>query len=161
MFEEAVRVAGPEGDIVEADGGWQLLGPDGARRGWAGALAADRPPWGAPLCGFEVDVVVRDRPHAQYDAVPTTPPVERDVALVLPDGVTATAVEDMMREEGGALLAGTAIFDEYRGEEVDGRSVAWRLVFRAPDRTLRDREVDEALEAVLATLKERLGVERR
>lgn len=161
MFEEAVRVAGPEGEVVEADGGWQLLDRDGARRGWAGALAADRPPWAAQLYGFEVDVVVRDRPHALYGALPTTPPVERDVALVLPEGVTAAAVEDVMGEAGGTLLAATAVFDEYRGEEMAGRSVAWRLVFRAPDRTLRDREADEALHAVLAALKERLGVERR
>jgi phenylalanyl-tRNA synthetase beta chain len=161
MFEEAVRVAGPEGVVVETDGGWELLDEDGARRGWAGALEADRPPWAAQLYGFEVDVVVWDRPHAQHRALPTTPPVERDVALVLPEGVSAAAVESVMGEVGGALLVVTRVFDEYRGDELAGRSVAWRLVFRAPDRTLRDREADEALGAVLAALKERLGVERR
>jgi phenylalanyl-tRNA synthetase beta chain len=91
----------------------------------------------------------------------TTPPVERDVALVLPDGVTAAAVETVMREAGGRLLEGVLIFDQYLGPEVEGRSVAWRLVFRAPDRTLRDEEADEVETRILATLKERLNVERR
>jgi len=161
MFEEAVRVAGPEGVVVEADGGWELVDGDGARHGWAGALAADRPPWAAQLYGFEVEVEVRDRPHPLHQPLPTTPPVERDIALVLPEGVSAVAVEEVMGEAGGALLVATRVFDEYRGDEMVGRSVAWRLVFRAPDRTLRDREADEALDAVLTALKERLGVERR
>jgi phenylalanyl-tRNA synthetase beta subunit len=39
--------------------------------------------------------------------------------------------------------------------------VAWRLVFRAPDRTLRDEDADRALAKVLSRLKESLGVERR
>jgi len=39
--------------------------------------------------------------------------------------------------------------------------VAWRLVFRAPDRTLKDAEADAALQRALAALKEQLGVERR
>ena len=42
-----------------------------------------------------------------------------------------------------------------------GRSVAWRLVFRSPDRTLRDKDVVEVLRRILEELKERLGVERR
>ncbi|MCK5711326.1 MAG: hypothetical protein KAI25_01275, partial [Hyphomicrobiaceae bacterium] len=66
-----------------------------------------------------------------------------------------------MREVGGALLVDTRVFDEYSGKGVPGRSVAWRLVFRALDRTLREEEVDEAARGILTTLKERLGVERR
>jgi phenylalanyl-tRNA synthetase beta subunit len=44
---------------------------------------------------------------------------------------------------------------------MEGRSVAWRLVFRSPDRTLRDKDVDAVLRRILEELKERLGVERR
>jgi phenylalanyl-tRNA synthetase beta subunit len=41
------------------------------------------------------------------------------------------------------------------------RSVAFRLVFRAPDRTLRDAEVDQAEARLLAALEDELGVRRR
>jgi phenylalanyl-tRNA synthetase beta chain len=87
--------------------------------------------------------------------------VERDLALVLPDGVSAAAVEAVMREAGGELLEGATVFDEYRVEDVPGRSVAWRLVLRAADRTLRDEDADEVEGRILAALKERLNVERR
>jgi phenylalanyl-tRNA synthetase beta chain len=124
-------------------------------------LEADRPAWAAALFGFELSVLAAEQPYVAYRGLATTPPVERDVALVVPDGVTAQAVESAMREVAGALLVDSRVFDEYSGEGVPGRSVAWRLVFRAPDRTLREEEVDEALRGVLTTLKERLGVERR
>jgi phenylalanyl-tRNA synthetase beta chain len=93
--------------------------------------------------------------------LPVTPPVERDLALVLPDGVTAAQVSTAVREAGKPLLEDVVLFDEYRGSGLGGRSLAWRLWFRAPDRTLRDEEVDQAIAGVLRALKERLGVVRR
>lgn len=50
--------------------------------------------------------------------------------------------------------------DEYRGTGVpDGaRSVAIRLTFRSPDRTLRDVEVDQAIERVRNALERNLGI---
>ena len=161
MFEEAIRVAGPDGAVVERDEGWALEDETGAHRGWAGRLTADRPAWAAPLFGLEVDVVVRERPAVAYTSLATTTPVERDLALVLPDGVSAAEVEAVMRETGGELLEGAVVFDEYRVEDMPGRSVAWRLVLRAADRTLRDEDADEIEGRILAALKERLNVERR
>jgi phenylalanyl-tRNA synthetase beta chain len=161
LFYEAVRLVGAEGEVVATDEGWELRDSDGQRRGWAAALPADSPAWAAPVLGFELEMVVRQQRHADYAAVPTTPPVERDLALVLPSHVTAAEVESVVRGVGGPLLADIALFDEYRGKDLAGRSVAWRLVFRAPDRTLREKEVDKAIDKILAALKERMSVERR
>ena len=66
-----------------------------------------------------------------------------------------------MREGGGELLASVELFDVYRGEQVgEGKkSLALRLAFRAPDRTLTDEEVAErraAIEAALAEIGGRL-----
>ena len=161
LFETAVRSICPEGTIESTADGWKFTETDGTVRGWAGALEADRPAWAAVLFGFELETGDAAPPATTFVPLPTTPPVERDLALVLPPGVTAAAVEGVIRDAAGALLAELAVFDEYRGSEMAGRSVAWRLVFRAPDRTLRDTEADTALAKVLASLKERLGVERR
>ena len=161
LFLEAVRLVGADGEVVATSEGWELRDGKGERRGWAAALSADGPAWAAPLFGFELEMVVREHGHASYAAVPTTPPVERDLALVLPSDVTADDVESVVRSVGGPLLADVVLFDEYRGKEMVGRSVAWRLVFRAPDRTLREKEVDKAVDKILAALKEQTGVERR
>jgi phenylalanyl-tRNA synthetase beta chain len=160
-FQEAARVGGPVGDIRPGSAGWVLVDEAGHERGWAGELEADRLPWAGRLYGFELDAVVRERPPVRYVPLPTTPPVERDLALVVPDGVTAAAVEAVLRQAGEPLLERVLLFDEYRGGGLKGRSLAWRLSFRAPDRTLRDAEVDEAIARVLGALKERLGVVRR
>ena len=58
---------------------------------------------------------------------------------------------------GGELLRDVAVFDLYRGEQVGegNKSLALRLEFRAPDRTLTDDEVVKrrsAIEAALADL---------
>ena len=133
--------------------------------GWAGALEADAPVWAAPLYGFEVRLELTAPLQPLYRALPQTPPVERDVALVLPPGVTAAAVADVLRRAGGALLETLAVFDEYRGPGIpaDHRSVAWHLSFRDPEgsRTLREAEVDKLLAAALKALEEELGIRRR
>ncbi len=161
LLAEAAQVGGADGSIEANDDGWVLVDTDGAQRGWAGPLSADSPAWAAPLYGFEFDLDVHDREAKQFTALPTTPPVERDLALVLPAGVTAREVTSAMRQLGGDLLERLTIFDLYQSEELRGRSVAWRLVFRAPDRTLRDQEVDKIVERILGHIKEHFGVDRR
>ena len=61
-----------------------------------------------------------------------------------------------MVEGGGELLRSAAVFDLYRGEQSgEGtKSLALRLEFRAPDRTLTDAEVAERREAIKAALAE-------
>src|SRR2546428_13540092 len=81
-------------------------------------------------------------------ALPVTPPVERDDALMLPAGVTAAAVADVLRRGAGALLERVEVFDEYRGPGIPTghRSGAWHCTFRDPARTLRGQEGEQAPE---------------
>jgi phenylalanyl-tRNA synthetase beta chain len=138
-----------------------LHDPAGVRRGWAQRLEADRPAWAAPLLGFEVEIEPRGDRAIRFTPLPATPPLERDLALVLPAGLPARQVEEEMRRAAGPLLESAAVFDEYRAANLEGRSVAWRLVFRAAERTLRDEEVDAIVKRLLAVLKEGLGVRLR
>ncbi|MDH3498035.1 MAG: phenylalanine--tRNA ligase subunit beta [Gemmatimonadota bacterium] len=162
MFEEAARAVGPVGAHLESvKGGWVLRDAAGAVRGRAGPLEADCPPWAAGIVGFEFDLDDAPRAAVRHRGQPATPTAERDVALVLPVEVRAADVERVMRAAGGARLESLQVFDEYRGEGLAGRSVAWRLVFRDPERTLRDADVDHAVETILVALRSELGVERR
>jgi len=119
--------------------------------------------WAAPLLGLEVRLEVAERAAAPYRPLPVTPPVERDLALVLPPGVTGAAVGAVLRQKAGALLESLLPFDEYRGAGIppEHRSVAWHCSFRDPSRTLRENEVDELLEKALKALEDELGVRRR
>ena len=89
----------------------------------------------------------------QASGLSTFPPAHTDVALVVGESVPAAAVESALREGAGASLESVVLFDIYRGDQVgDGRkSLAYRLTFRAADRTLTTEEVsalrDRAVEA--------------
>jgi phenylalanyl-tRNA synthetase beta chain len=162
-FEATLALAWPGARVRPAKaGGWEAVGAGGDPVGWAGPLEADRPVWAAPLLGFETRVADGPRPAPRYRPLPTTPPVERDVALVVPEAVAAAEVERVLTDALGPLLERLAVFDQYRGPAVPAgtRSLAWHLTFRAPDRTLREKEVDERLMTALTSLRP-LGVRQR
>src|SRR6266853_2063431 len=146
-FELAVSGAAPECSVEPAtDGavGWEAVQrAGGGVVGWAGPLEADAPVWAAPLFGFEVRLTAAQRSLVAYRPLPLQPPVERDVALVLPPGATAAQVSDILRRTVGPLLERLEVFDEYRGPgvPVGQRSVAWHCTFRDPARTRRARAV--------------------
>jgi len=164
-FELAVSASHP-GAAVRPSGdgdGWEAIGGDGSVVGTASTLEADAPDWAATLLGFEVRLSVGTAQPVQYRPLPTTPAAEQDVALVLPQGVTADAVEGVIRKSAGPLLVDLSLFDEYRGKEMPAgsRSVAWHCVYRDPARTLRAEEVEKSVKAVLSALEGELGVKRR
>jgi phenylalanyl-tRNA synthetase beta chain len=118
-----------------------------------------------PVAGFEVDVdavleLAAGRVEA-YSDVTSFPAVLQDIAVVVPEDVSAATVEQAVRGGGGELLARVAVFDLYRGEQAGegNKSLALRLEFRAPDRTLTDEDVAErraAIERELAEIGGRL-----
>ncbi|SNC72536.1 phenylalanyl-tRNA synthetase beta subunit [Kytococcus aerolatus] len=86
-----------------------------------------------------------------------------DVALVTDVSVPARRIAEVLREGAGELLESVEMFDRYSGEQVgEGRvSTAWRLTFRAPDRTLTGDEVNTARDAAIARAVDELGAEHR
>jgi phenylalanyl-tRNA synthetase beta chain len=74
------------------------------------------------------------------------PSVERDIAIVVAGGGSAGAMEAAIRASVGELLRGGAPLLE------DERSLAYRLTFAAPDRTLTEGEVESAMAAVTAAI---------
>ncbi|HZF66626.1 MAG TPA: phenylalanine--tRNA ligase subunit beta [Gemmatirosa sp.] len=101
--------------------------------------------------------------HVRFRPLPTTPAAEFDLALLVPDGVPAARVEAVLRATGGDLLEAATLFDEFRGGDVPAgqRSLAWRVVFRDPARTLRDKEVEGRRRKLLDALERELGVRPR
>jgi phenylalanyl-tRNA synthetase beta chain len=118
-----------------------------------------------PVAAFELDVdaiveLTGGRP-VTFSDVTSFPAVLQDIAVVVGESVPAAAVEEAVRAGGGDLLQEVAVFDLYHGEQVGegSKSLALRLEFRAPDRTLTDEEVAQrraAIESALADLGGRL-----
>jgi phenylalanyl-tRNA synthetase beta chain len=133
---------------------------DGVVVGWLGELhPLVARTWDLPGgAAFELDlapvlaVSVAGAEH--YADVTTFPAVLQDLAVTVPDEIEAERVREAVRAGGGELLCGAEVFDLYRGEQLgEGRkSLALRLEFRAPDRTLTDAEVAELRERIKAEL---------
>lgn len=99
---------------------------------------------------------------AKAKDVPTLPGTERDIALVAPQGVTHEEIVKTIRKAGPKELADVSLFDIFRGKALEGKtSLAYRLLYRAADRTLKDDEVNAWHEAVKNTLVNKLKVEIR
>ena len=99
----------------------------------------------------------------KYSAIPRFPPATRDIALEVKDGVPAGEVESAVRAAAGPLATDVKLFDRYVGGQIkEGfSSLAFHVVYRAPDRTLTDAEVDAAHENVKKTVFERFGAIQR
>jgi phenylalanyl-tRNA synthetase beta chain len=163
QFEAAVALAVPGGAVQVEGSGWAARDSRGHIVGQAGPLEADAPPWADPLFGFELLLDPAPRSAVRFTALPVTPSSERVLALILPESTTALQVDALLRRVGGELLESVTVQSDYRGPELQPgtRSVAFRLTFRAPDRTLRDTEVDAIEQHMLAGLHSELGIQRR
>ena len=98
----------------------------------------------------------------RYQALPRFPAVERDLAFLLgaDQPLTAAQIESTLREEAGPLLRRLVLFDVFRFP--DGRrSLAWRLLFQAEDRTLTDAEVNAIQERVVRRITETFHITLR
>jgi phenylalanyl-tRNA synthetase beta chain len=162
-FEVAVALAVPGGVVQVEESQWIARDARGRVVGHAAQLEADAPPWADPLYGFELVLDAAARLPVRFAALPVTPSSERVLALLLGDSRTVQEVEELLRRVGGELLDSVAIESDYRGPELPAgtRSVAFRLTFRAQDRTLRDAEIDEVERRLLGALAGELGIQRR
>jgi len=126
--------------------------------------AAHRLPHRAYLAEVDLEAVlpavtlIRTSPE-----LPRFPSVERDVAVVIPDGLPAGQVEAVIRAAAGPLLEMVELFDVYAGPPVPAgyRNLAYRLRLRAQDRTLTADEAEEILQQVRIALQGQAGVRLR
>jgi phenylalanyl-tRNA synthetase beta chain len=114
---------------------------------------------------FAIDLgkVAEAAPEAiAFQAFPAVPALRQDLAIVLPEDVSAAQVLSSARSAAGEMLDDVRVFDVYEGEQVGAgrRSLALALSFRALDRTLTDEDVAPARERIVAALGE-LGGELR
>jgi phenylalanyl-tRNA synthetase beta chain len=137
---------------------------DGNAVGWIGEIhpsVAAAWGWSDPITGFELDL---DAAAGQVQAtgyrdVTSFPEVREDLAVIVADTVPAARVLEVASRAGAPLLSDVTVFDVYRDEERIGAgnvSLALRLHFRAPDRTLTDEEVAAKRRKIGAALAEQL-----
>jgi len=99
----------------------------------------------------------------KYKGVPKFPAVTRDISLSMKKDVTAGEVEEVIRKKGGKILESYELFDVYEGSQLlkGYKSLAYKIVFRAQDRTLTDDEAGKAMDKIISSLAEKEVVLRQ
>ncbi|MEV0157096.1 phenylalanine--tRNA ligase subunit beta [Micromonospora sp. NPDC050686] len=115
-------------------------------------------------CAMELNLdALPAPPMLTGPAISSFPPALIDVALVLDAAVPAAEVQRALVEGAGPLLEDVRLFDVYTSEQLGAgrRSLAYKLTFRAPDRTLTVEEAVAARDAAVARAAERFGATLR
>ncbi|MDR7277471.1 phenylalanine--tRNA ligase subunit beta [Catenuloplanes atrovinosus] len=115
-------------------------------------------------CAMELNLTaLPPAPVVQARPLSTYPPALIDVALVVPADVPAGAVEATLAGAAGPLLEAVRLFDVYESDSLgEGRkSLAFKLTFRAPDRTLTVEEAVSARDAAVAAAASQFGATLR
>ena len=86
-----------------------------------------------------------------------------DVTLLVPASISAGAVEAVLRGANDPVLERIELLSQFYGDNVPAgsRSLTWRLTFRHPERTLREKEVEARRDKLLRALETHLGVRQR
>ncbi|HAT1548469.1 TPA: phenylalanine--tRNA ligase subunit beta [Corynebacterium striatum] len=118
----------------------------------------------ARTCAMEIDVTAL--PTDELFPAPVLsafPALHQDIALIVDESTPAEEVRKVVEEGAGELLEAVELFDVFRGEQLgeDKKSLAFKLIFRADDRTLTDEEANEHRLAAAELVKQRLGAEMR
>ncbi|QDI91091.1 phenylalanine--tRNA ligase subunit beta [Salicibibacter halophilus] len=115
---------------------------------------------------FELNAKVifaADNEEFRYQPLPRFPAIRRDLAVVADANIAAAEVEAVIAEASGEWLEDIHLFDVYQGDNIEAgkKSLAYSLLYLNRERTLKDEEIAEIHDEIVASLRSRLGASLR
>ncbi|HMM05618.1 MAG TPA: phenylalanine--tRNA ligase subunit beta [Clostridiales bacterium] len=98
-----------------------------------------------------------------YEAVSKFPAVEIDLAFVADEDLAAADIEEAIVAAGGEYLKTVELFDIYQGNRIESgkKSLAYNLIFRAKEKTLKAEEISAFVENIKETLHQQYNIALR
>lgn len=117
-------------------------------------------------CAFELDleaVFAASKRRRMAEEITRYPAVVRDLAILVPAGISAATVTGVIRAAGGGLLRKIILFDVYQGDQIpeDYKSLAYSLTFQSDQETLQDDQVNSLVQGILEELQKSAGAKLR
>jgi phenylalanyl-tRNA synthetase beta chain len=145
---------------------------DGKTIGFAGQLSAGRASEldatnSVFVAELDLDPLQRsDSTKEKFSELERFPAVERDIAMIVPESLTHEEIVRTIETPGEPLLATVELFDLFSGSGASNvgaarKSLAYRLTYRAPNRTLTSDEVTVAHAEIRERLRTQLQAELR
>ena len=99
----------------------------------------------------------------QHREISRFPQVRRDIAVVVDETVSLSALSERVLSTASTLLQSLRVFDVYRGTGIESgrKSVALGLIFQDISRTLTDDDVERLMAAIVTELRESLNAKIR
>jgi phenylalanyl-tRNA synthetase beta chain len=116
------------------------------------------------LCEIDFDMLLSEyKGFKGYENIPRFPQIERDLAVVVKEGVTCRQITDEIKAAGGRLLKSAELFDYYKGDQIEEGfvSMAFSLTIGDDDRTLKVEDADKVIENILAGLENKYSAKLR
>jgi phenylalanyl-tRNA synthetase beta chain len=116
------------------------------------------------VCLFEIDLeklLPATFVPRNYRTLSKFPATTRDIALVVDANVPSKGIRDII--EGSPLVVKVTLFDVYTGQQIQRgkKSLAFRIAYQSPERTLTDEEVDKAQQQIIERLAKEFGATLR
>ena len=89
------------------------------------------------------------------------PEIIKDVAFVIPNEMKSDTIKKQIRQSGGRLLTEIDVFDLYPNIEEGKKSIAYKLTFSDPSRTLTDEEVMNVFNKIIDEVTTKCNVKLR
>ncbi len=100
----------------------------------------------------------------EYEPIPKYPSVERDISLIVGQSVRVGDILRFIQGVAPKIIYDVDLIDYYEDNSkmnVNEKSLTFRIVFQADDRTLTDVEVGHQMEKIIGMLKEQFNAEIR
>ena len=155
--------------FLSSDGAAEIL-LSGRTLGWAGALAPMPELWPFDETAYAGEIslagvweLLGGKAVFRHSALARTPAASRDLALIVDPSHAYSEIEAAIVSLADVPVAAVHLFDRYEGPPVPpGKvSLAIRVVFRSPERTLVSEEISQFLDRIIHRLRDRLGAELR
>jgi phenylalanyl-tRNA synthetase beta chain len=111
---------------------------------------------------FEV-LLASAKPTRPYQQLPRFPISERDIAVVVDEGVFCAQLLETIQNAADQTLVEIVVLDLYKGKQVDSgkKSLAFRLVFQDESKTLTDPDIERVINRMVESLKSEHGATLR
>lgn len=142
---------------------------NGTLVGWIGTIAevvSANYKFRQPVFVAELDLTTLLAMNEQpvlYSPLPRFPSIVRDVSLLVDREISVSELMAAAKEQGGTHFVAADFVGTYEGEGIpdNKRSVTLRFEYRAPDRTLRDEEIDGVHWSIVKALRGKFSAEVR
>lgn len=97
----------------------------------------------------------------KYKDISKFPGITKDVAFIVDNSITNNELLTAIEKSGGKLLENVSLFDMYPNVSEGKKSMAYKMVFSDPTRTLSDEEVTTIFNSIINAITSKYNAELR